>query len=137
MFFGKDDRPEVKIEARDVMILKFGKDGRGDLVSADGAIVPNEVGVQVDGRPVGRAILHTREDGIHADILLERGSLAGMDATAIASVKGFSVENNVRTITHYEITGVGLTPETPQVQDANKDTIQKTERSENEQEPRV
>ncbi len=137
--FGLGDRPEIKIEARNVMILKFGKDGRGDIVSAEGANVPNEVSVQIDGRVVGRAVLHTREDGIHADILLEKGSLAGMDAVATASVKGFEITTEGRKITSYEITGVGLTQETPtaQVKDANKDTVKKTERSENEQEPRV
>ncbi len=128
MFFNKDDRSEVKAEAHDVMILKFGRDANGDLVTAEGAVVPNEVNVQIDGRTVGRAILHTREDGIHADVMLEKGSLTGMNATALASVKGFELHEGKRTITQYEITGVGLTPESVvKTVDANKDTVQKTE----------
>ena len=128
MFFGKDNSEAVKTEARDVMILKFGKDAGGDIVTAEGALVPNEVGVQVDSKIVGRAVLHTREDGIHADIMLEKGSLKGMTASAIVSAKSFEVlPLEGRKINQYEIIGVGLTPTI---------NVQKTE-PQTEQEPGV
>lgn len=129
MLFNKTDRPEIKTEARDVMILKFGKDGRGDIVVADGAIVPDEVNVYVNEKSVGRATLHTREDGIHADIMLSFGSLTGMDATAIASVKTFKQTLEGREITGYEITGVGLTPEDKVKVDNAKEVEQPKEQS--------
>jgi len=121
MFFGKEDKPSVKTEAREVLILKFDA-AQGDLVTADGATIPNEVAVYSQDRIVGRAILHLREDGIYADIMLSLGSMEGQGATAITIVK-----RDVRTlagrriIKEYEITAVDLVKETA------KPEIEKTE----------
>lgn len=126
--FNDTDTPNVKAEARDVLVLKFGVDANGDNVQADGATVPDEVAVYANGRTAGRATLHTREDGIYADIMLSTGSVEGQNANAIVMVHSYTrLREGPRTIDRYDVTGVGLTPTTAKV--TNEDENTATEQS--------
>ncbi len=107
MFNDKDDTPEVQAEARDVRILKFGKNTHGLTITAEGASVPDEVPVYTDGsRSVGRATLRVKEDGLYADIALSIGSLNGMEASAI--IRPIQTDTATQVVASYEVRAVGL-----------------------------
>lgn len=124
----EDTGKNVQAEARDVLVLKFGVTADGDNVTAEGANVPNEVAVYMNDRTVGRATLHTREDGIYADIMLSTGSVEGQDANAIVMVHSYTrLREGPRVIDRYDVTGVGLTQTTAKA--TNEDENTTTEQS--------
>lgn len=105
----EDTGKNVKAELRDVRILKFGPNAHGFTITAEGAIVPDEVPVYTDGnRTVGRATLRVKEDGLYADVVMSIGTLEGMEATAIIRPIQTDTTSVVRVVKSYEVRAVGL-----------------------------